>query len=73
MFKNRSIQVKVVKDEKMNNPYDQENETFEHRVYAAGAAVKDTMKGCFKTVMAGVITYIVADTIRQVSIEIAKK
>lgn len=75
MFKNRHLQVKVVKDDvNETHLYDQESdETFEEKVNAIGEAIKTTVKKTAFVVVGSVIAYVAADTVRQVAVELAKK
>lgn len=64
MFKNRSFNVKMVKDE---NPV-QPNENFRHNVYALEAAVRDNVKP-----IALAVSYMIgAKTLSEIALHIAK-
>lgn len=75
MFKNRSLNVSVVKNNKKPNaPYDQgTEENFRDKTIAVKAAAKDFVRGTAVLVAGCVIAYVVADTGRQVAVELAKK
>lgn len=76
MFRNRSLQVKMVKDDKKTaTPYDHDMEytKFEDKVTAISDAIKSNVKKTIVVSVGAVIAYVAADTVRQVAVELAKK
>ncbi len=70
MLKNRSLQVKMIKDAEVpTDAYILEGPTFEEKVEIIGEQVKNFLM----MVGAGMLAYVVADTYRQVTIENARK
>lgn len=70
MFKNRSFQIKMIKDEKGEeleeyNPF----EVFEYKV----SFISDHVKENLFVLGGAVLAYVFADTLRQVAVELAKK
>lgn len=69
MFKDRSLQVKVVKHG--DEPLDLVEEVRQFEVKAE--VVADQIKSVLTFIGTGVLAYVLADTLRQVAIERAKK
>lgn len=69
MFKNRALQVKMVKNDKEETPRFDRMETFLDNAATMSVFVSDVLKTVGKTVL----VYVAADTIRQVMVEHAKK
>lgn len=68
MLKNRSLQVKMVKDADM--PAEEiEEVSFDEKV----AIIGHQIKGILLMVGGGIIVYVAADTLRQIAIEQTKK
>ena len=68
-FKNRSIQVRMVKAEEVDEDVVEKVGTFEIKA----EVVADQVQSVLMTVGIGILTYVVADTLRQVAIERAKR
>jgi hypothetical protein len=72
MFKNRAIQVKMVKNDKEDAPKPTTSDQF--RVNAATMRIASLhIKNTILTIGKVVVVYVAADTIRQVMVEQAKK
>lgn len=69
MLKNRTLQVKMVKDAEKDTDVLVEVESFEEKA----TVVVGHLKNILLMIGGGVIAYVVADTYRQVAIEQAKK
>lgn len=69
MLKGRSLQVKMVKDEEVDDDTVAKVGTFEIKA----EVVADQIKSVLMFIGGGILTYVAADTVRQVMIERAKK
>ncbi len=69
MFKNRSLQVKMVKDGEETSDIVEEVGQFEIKAEVVAQQVKSILL----YIGGGIVAYIVADTIRQVTIEEARR